>query len=197
MSNNTLVIFDGGVVSAMVALACKIRTPQYKIRELVEGYCSSYTDKEFIIVCDRPPYFNSLIVEGYKSGRRPWQVKDRVCSTVREMPSAVSLPGFEADQIAGFYCEAYRGLGPIELYTLDTDWYQLQSDEEFIRVFDLHRSRNCFQTDASVCAYYNKKYKTSIKDPRQILDIKKQFGDKCDSLPPNSDPRSYQLVKGF
>lgn len=203
---NPLIVIDSGHIVTTIANCTRKQSGVKVIRKLIDGEVGglvtglkSETDCEVAIACDSKPYVTNLLVPGYKGNRPPNPQRKRVLDEIKKRADAYSLPGLEADQVAGVLVKFHAGHRPIRLLTVDTDWYQLRSDKLDVVVVDLYHKRWLHHhTDPSVCKYYqNKVPKRSdfeLQSPKCIAKFKVLFGDGTDKLPVGSPDLASNLL---
>lgn len=202
----TLVVIDSGYLVTAVSRMVQIKTGKKIIRsllaesivELLQGIGGE--NHETVVACDSKPYVTDRLVPNYKGHRKPNPVRKLVLDQLQLRSDAVSIPGLEADQVAGVVVKFHRGHRPIRLLANDSDWYMLQEDSDDIVVVDLYRDRYLMHhTNRSVCQYYqNKVPKRRQSDfmlhhPSDIARFKHEFGDSGDKLPKQSPELAYNL----
>ena len=142
-----------------------------------------------IFAYDRGYQWRRDIVSSYKEKRTPVSGKqdhinpsDDLERLFRHFPAThLSLDGFEADDVIGWYCGQHDGEDPLSIYTKDRDIWQLVSDASditcFMPVKEKPRSR-------SKLAWVDEKavQKDFGVPPNRIPMHKALFGDKSDSI---------------
>lgn len=111
-----------------------------------------------------------------------------------------SRKGYEADDWAGAICKAQMGNEADKrttiLYTVDSDWGQLVSDEHKIMFYYCnspvwkHRLRN----EEIIKEWFLEKQKIDLENVRQIVEYKHLEGDTADNLAPGSPPGVIDLL---
>jgi len=150
----------------------------------------------------RREYLKSCgIAQEYKGGRKAktesWHL---VCSTginlIKEKGfHYLTLPGFEADDLAGSLVSAHHEHGldrTVYLSTIDTDWHQLVSDK--VHWLNTAKYAPRFRGPSEVLEHAKKSLNMVIDTPRQLVAAKAIKGDKSDNLPPGSPPEVIDLI---
>lgn len=99
--------------------------------------------------------------------------------------------GFEADDIIANLTQQYHEYN-IDIVTVDTDLMQLISDR--VRWVNTARYQPIIRSIEEARAYSLKKWRTVIKDPVEIVDIKATKGDPSDGLPKGTHPKFIDLL---
>lgn len=159
---------------------------------------------------DSKPYWRSHVYPDYKANRK----SNPEVGYIRQVFDSLSLPamsvdGYEADDIAALFCVLFRHR-PIQsawqhtyLLTVDTDWQGLI--ESGITWVDVNRHQPVMRDTPNVYEWFARKHDKQPKKwqrcyelpsaetfhPTDIWRWKAAVGDKSDNLPPGCD---YELV---
>jgi 5'-3' exonuclease len=159
-------------------------------------WLNSATPCRTIWALDSKPYWRSRYEPEYKANRpAPTLNINPTMAIIRELPNAVAIDEFEADDIAGAYVRELEG--DIHLLTVDSDWQGLVS--KTVTMFSpIHEPH--VRCPLEAWAWLNSKAKKISRryyppykvpnpigfDPREIWRFKARFGDAGDNLPPGS-----------
>lgn len=174
----------------------------YTFRLMLSNY--NTLDNHFVaaidLKIDRGYWRNQLVKEltgsTYKGARvkksnRWYQVFDRLLQNFNMMGiPVVGFPSYEADDVAALLvktCINRSNPVAVDLFTVDTDWMGLISEEHQVRWLNMvswtPRLRDTLEVVNEWCL---RRLKETVNHPSQIWQVKSVQGDKSDNLPPGT-----------
>lgn len=156
-----------------------------------------------VVLDDRKPYWRTNIVPHYKGYRKekPLYLNQISCIGLEYVNNFynnlhfIAHDGFEADDLAGAFVllqRIYKKIDPsrvrdIYLYTVDSDWMQLVSNQDDSVIFcNTGPWEPRIRKRSEVLQWVKKRLKVDIERTEQIVDVKMEQGDKSDNLYPGT-----------
>lgn len=158
-----------------------------------------------ILLKDSKPYWRTNVFEEYKGNRTKDHGPEfgQIVELANNIGQAFGFqsfefPGYEADDWAG---ELYRMRKENEidrdivLWTVDSDWMQLVSDEMRIIWANVGPWRPLLRGTVETCQWALRRMNIGITDPKEIASVKFMYGDSVDNLPATAAFELYDLVE--
>jgi len=163
-----------------------------------------------VLVKDSKPYWRSKLVENYK-GKRPDKTNTfHLSKTIGEALARklsipiLEFPSQEADDVAASFIKFWQlakeadlrgdisNVDHIYLWTVDSDWIQLVSDE--VTWLNTGPWEPLIRDPITSLDWVKKRLKVSLDHVQDIVAVKCIQGDKSDNLPPGTKPEIIDLM---